>query len=45
MNEDREIRLHSIMDQYGVDEETADMMVMEEEEEMEMERKSQCRVY
>lgn len=33
MNEEREIRLYSIMDQYGVDEDTAEMMLLDEEEE------------
>ena len=31
MNEDREIRLHSIMDQYGVDMDTAEIMLIDEE--------------
>lgn len=39
MSEDREIRLHSIMDQYGVDMDTAEIMLIDEEEE-ERERKN-----
>lgn len=33
MGEDRELRLYDIMDQYGVDEDTAEIMLLDEEEE------------
>lgn len=40
MYSDRQLRLFDIMDQYGVDEETAEIMLIDEEEEEERERKN-----
>lgn len=41
MYSDRQLRLFDIMDQYGVDEDTAEIMLIdEEEEEEERERKN-----
>lgn len=39
MYSDRQLRLFDIMDQYGVDEDTAELMLIDEEEEEENERK------
>ena len=35
MNEEREQRLYDIMDNYGVDQDTAELLLMDEEEEHE----------
>lgn len=40
MYSDRQLRLFDIMDQYGVDEDTAEIMLIDEEEEEECERKN-----
>lgn len=40
MYSDRQLRLFDIMDQYGVDEDTAELMLIDEEEEEESERKN-----
>lgn len=40
MYSDRQLRLFDIMDQYGVDEDTAEIMLIDEEEEEERERKN-----
>lgn len=40
MYSDRQLRLFDIMDQYGVDEDTAELMLIDEEEEEERERKN-----
>lgn len=39
MYSDRQLRLFDIMDQYGVDEDTAEIMLIDEEEEEVHERK------
>lgn len=39
MYSDRQLRLFDIMDQYGVDEDTAEIMLIDEEEEEKNERK------
>lgn len=40
MYSDRQLRLFDIMDQYGVDEDTAELMLIDEKEEEESERKN-----
>ena len=37
---ERDLRRYEIMDQYGVDEDTAELMLIDEEEEEESERKN-----
>ena len=39
MYSDRQLRLFDIMDQYGVDEDTAELMLIDEEEEEKNEQK------
>ena len=39
MYSDRQLRLFDIMDQYGVDEDTAEIMLIDEEEEEKNDRK------
>ena len=40
MYSDRQLRLFDIMDQYGVDEDTAELMLIDEEEEEECEHQN-----
>lgn len=42
---DRDLRRFEIMDRYGVDEDTAEIMLLEEEEEEERERKNKGIIY
>lgn len=45
MMTDRDLRRFEIMDQYGVDEDTAEIMLLDEEEEEECERKNKGIIY
>lgn len=42
---EREWRKYEIMDEYGVDEDTAEIMLLDEEEEAECERKNKGIIY